>query len=183
MPDGTEAMNEVMPMGVRSIHYRRRWFYVLWCGLLVASLIALWLWHRPVNVGTADLTVKIRVSNVPPGCTARLWAGPKENWPSADLIPPLTQPGTPLTADGIAAASLKLHVGYRRWVGGVIPSRTDELLVMKFQSQAGSPRYFAIPLDMDWRSRLLRPGQRMGITAGVDWNRLRPDPGLTPKSN
>lgn len=183
MPVGTDDVNEPLPVGVRSIHYIRRWFYVLWCGLLLGSLVALGLWNRPVNAGTADLTVGIRVMNVPPGCTAQIWAGPTKSWPSADLVSPLTQHGTPLTADGIGAAYLKLHVGYRRWIGGVIPSRTDELVVMKFQPKSGPPRYFPIPLGKDWHTRLLRPGQRMGITTTIDWDGLWPDPDLMPKSN
>lgn len=168
---------------VRSIHFRRRWYYVMWCGFLLASLVALGLWETPAQAGTADLTVKILVTNIPPGCTSQLWKGSKKRWPDADRIPPMNQAGSPLTAEGKAIGSLKLRVGYRRWIGGVIARRTDDLVVMKFQPVSGHPRYFGIPLEMDWHTRLLRPGQRMVITTTTDWDGLWSDPGSIPKSN
>lgn len=168
---------------IESIHHKRRWYYVLWCGLLLVSLAALGLWELPAQSGSADLTVRIQVANVPPGCTAQLWAGPKDRWPEADRSPSLNQTGSPLTAEGMAIGSLKLRVGYRRWIGGVIPRRTDDLVVVKFQPESGPPRYLGIPLDTDWRTRLLRPGQRMVITATTSWDGLWPEPALIPRTS
>ena len=36
-------------MDTGSIHYRRRWFYALWIGLLLLSGAGLFLWERPVR--------------------------------------------------------------------------------------------------------------------------------------
>jgi hypothetical protein len=166
-----------------SIHYRRRWYYVMWCALLLASLGALGLWEIPIRTGSADLTIRILVANVPPGCTSQVWAGPKKRWPAADQTLPMNQLGRPLTPEGQASGSLKLQVGYRRWIGGILPRRTDDLLVVKFQPRSGAPRYFGIPLEMDWHTGLLRPGQRMVITTTTEWDGLWPDPGSIVKTS
>jgi hypothetical protein len=168
---------------VPSIHFRRRWYYGLWCALLLASLVALGLWETPVRSGTADLTVKVLVRNVPPGCTASLWVGPKQQWPAADRIASMNLIESPLTPEGAAMGSLKLRVGYRRWFGGVIPRKTDDFLVVKFQPKVGAPRYFALSFEMDWAKGLLRPGRRMGISTTGDWDGLWQDPALIPKTS
>ena len=166
-----------------SIHYKRRWFYVLWCTLLLASLAALGLWETPARSGSADLAFKIQVANVPPGCAVQFWAGPKKAWPGADHRAPMNQPGLPLTAAGEAIGHLNLRVAYRRWIGGVIARRTDDLLVLKFQPRSGTPRYFTIPLDMDWHSQILRPGRRMAFSTSIDWGNLWLDPLAVPTSS
>jgi hypothetical protein len=79
--------------------------------------------------------------------------------------------------------SLKLRVGYRRWFGGVIPRKTDDFLVVKFQPKVGAPRYFALSFEMDWAKGLLRPGRRMGISTTGDWDGLWQDPALIPKTS
>ncbi|BDU70774.1 hypothetical protein GETHOR_28750 [Geothrix oryzae] len=168
---------------IRSIHYRRRWYYALWSALLLASLAFLWRWETPASQGSAELTVKIQVLNAPPECTVLFWTGPKKAWPGANQEPSLNQPGRPLTAAAEAIGSLKARVAYRRWVGDLIPRRTDDLLILKFQPKSEAPRFFAVPLDGDWQSRLLRPGRRMGISASVDWSGLWLDPRSVPKSS
>jgi len=166
----------------QSIHYKRRWYYALWCTILLASLAALGLWETPNRSGSADLTFKIQVTNVPPGCTVQFWAGPKKAWPAADRKPSLNQPGQPLTAAGEALGSLTLRVGYRRWIGSYIPRRTDDLAILKFQPKVGAPRYYPFPLEMDWHTRLLRPGQRMQISGATDWDGMWLDPASVPTS-
>lgn len=167
----------------RSIHHERRWYYVLWCTLLAASLAALGLWETPSRTGSADLAFQVRIMNLPPGCAAQLWAGPKKAWPAADQRPPLSQAGRPLPAGGEVIGSLKLRVGYRRWVGGYIPRRTDDLAILKVQPKTGTARYYAFPLDQDWQTRVLHPGQRMKISGAVDWDGLWLDSASVPKTN
>jgi len=156
---------------------------VVWCGLLLASLGALVVWETPKRAGSADLAIKIRIPDLPAGSTVQFWTGPRKAWPAADGVAPLNQAGTPLGIPAEAVSALKLRVAYRRWIGGTIARRTDDLVVLKFQPNTGAPRYFALPLDMDWHTGLLRPGQRMSVAATATWDGLWLDPASVPTSN
>lgn len=175
--------SETLMTEVQSIHFKRRWYYALWCVLLLASLVALGLWETPVQGGTAELTFNIQIKNPPTGCTAQAWVGPRKRWPVADRLAPMTEVGKPLTAEGAAVGTLALRVGYRRWIGGILPRSTDDLVVVKFQPNGGTARYFAYPLDLDWHNGLLRPGRRMGIQITFDWDGLWLDPASVPKTS
>jgi hypothetical protein len=64
----------------RSIHHRRRWYYLLWSGLLAASLGALALWLIPGQHGEGRLGINILLKEAPEGTVAQLWSGRAAAW-------------------------------------------------------------------------------------------------------
>jgi hypothetical protein len=161
-----------------SIHFRRRWFYVLWCGLLALSLGAWTLWETPGLTGSAHVNLRLRIQNVPVGCQAQAWAGPRGNWPPASWQSPAVSVNQGGLGDQVTIPGLPFPVAFRRWVRDYIPRRTADLLVVRIQPPEGEPRYFALFLGADWRTGLLTPGRVMTLTANCSWRNLTTDPGL-----
>ncbi len=156
---------------MESIHYRRRWFYVLWCGLLLASLAALVAWETPRRSGTSKLNLRVRVKELPPQTLVKVWAGPRGRWPKAAWTPLELHP----TDENVIVNALPLSVAYRRWVKDTIPRRTADLVVLSFQAPGQAPRYLALPLVQDWRSGILRPGRKMSVSMECGWKGLLTD--------
>jgi hypothetical protein len=163
-----------------SIHYRRRWFYVLWVSLLLLSAGAWGLWEKPRRVEFASLSVTLRVRNAPPGTRVQVWAGPVAQWPG----PAWSGQGlaqAELRADGyVALPLLRIQIGRRRWVKGYVPRYTWDLMMLRLTAPGEPARYFAYPLSEDIRMGVLRSGWRLSYDAAVAWGNLHTD-GLAPK--
>jgi hypothetical protein len=159
---------------VRSIHYQQRWFYVLWVSLLLLSLALLALWERPLSLAPASLLVRVKVQGAPEGTLVQVWAGPwsqwRPDWAGAGTIQVALQP------DGTASLPLfRIPIAKRRWVKGYIPRDTWDLMMLKFITPNGLPRYFALPLSMDIRFGVLRPRFRLMTTITTSWAGLTTD--------
>ncbi len=159
-----------------SIHYRRRWFYVLWGVLLLASLGALALWETPKLTGTAQFTLQLQVQNLPARTQVKVWAGPRGGWPGSAWRDQGVAAEVRIVAESVTLVALPLLVAYRRWVKDTIPRRTADLVVLRFEAPGQPPRYFAQPLVGDWLSGILRPGRRMTLRTERRWQDLGTDP-------
>lgn len=161
-----------------SEHFRRRWFYVLWCSLLGLSLIALAMWETPKQSGTARVMLSLRPLDFPKNCRAQAWVGPHGRWPGAAWTGEGAWAEMPVGEGVLNFPPVDLSVGYRRWVKNFIPRKTSDLLVVKFQAPGVPPRYFVLPMGNDWHQGLLRIGRRMGLQADISWDGLWQDPSV-----
>ena len=164
-----------------SIHYRRRWFYVLWAALLLASLAALALWETPRSRDEATLKVQFRSpSAVPPGTVVQAWVGPSARRPDAAWLGEGSFVEAPLGASQrVTLPVLKVKLGPRRWVkGAFVPRATWDLLLLRILRPGEAPRYVFMPLAGDLTSGLLRARHLLyyEITANADT--LSRDPGV-----
>jgi len=161
--------------GLRSIHYRRRWFYVLWGLLLLLSAGAWFLWERPLRIEQASLVLKLRVRGAPAGTRVQAWAGPVSMWPGLGWSGEgLAQ--AELQADGFASLPLfRIQIGRRRWLQGYVPRHTWDLLMLKFTAPGEPPRYYVYPLSRDIRTGLLRPRWRLTTDVQTTWGSLHTD--------
>ena len=172
MPSTTPPMQASAP--VRSIHYQQRWFYVLWVSLLLLSATAYAFWERPVSRTAASLSVSLRILGAPEGTQVQVWAGPwsqwRPDWPGAGTVQ------VPLQPDGTATLPLyRIPIAQRRWVPGYIPRDTWDLMMIKFITPGGPPRYFALPLSKDIRMGVLKPRYRLKNTITTPWAGLATD--------
>jgi hypothetical protein len=159
----------------RSIHYRRRWFYALWVGLLLLSLEALALWERPRAIDQAPLQVQLQVREAPAGTGVQVWAGPWAQWQGLGWSGE-GAPSTMLRAEGATPLPpLTIRIARRRWVKDYIRGDSWELLMLKLTAPGEQPRYFALPLSKDIRTGLLRPKGKLISTIMVSWKSLRLD--------
>jgi hypothetical protein len=163
-------------MAEPSIHHRRRWYYVLWTGLLLLSCLGLFLWELPVATELASMEMLLKVDGVPPGTRLEAWAGPWSSWPGAawtgagafgDLIVP---PGGRLKLP-----RLRVPIARRRWKLGYIPRGTWDLVMLKVSPPSGPPRYFPLPLSQDIRIGLLRPKYKLTVDIYISWDNLQVD--------
>jgi len=161
-------------MGTRSpsIHYLRRWYYVLWSSLLIAS-ICLWiLWRIPAKSGEATLCLHLRIGGIPAGTKVEVWAGPRVSWMGMASGTPSQFSTEHVPPDGQLRLTRPLPVAYRRWVGNCIPERTTDLVILVFQPLEGPVRHFTLSLDKDWGSGVLQPGRKMSVTVDGNWKGL-----------
>jgi len=160
---------------LRSIHYRRRWYYALWVALLVSSGIALALWERPSRIDLASLVFRVEIRNVPAGTRMQAWNGPWAQWQGAGWTGEGVDP-IDIRPDGTAAVPLvRIRIARRRWVQDYIPRDTWDLMVLRLTPPSGLPRYFIQPLSADIRRGELKAGWRLTTTASFDWDSLRTD--------
>jgi len=161
--------------GPRSIHYRRRWFYGLWVGLLLLCLWAWALWERPRAVDQAGLVVAVQIRNAPAGTQVQAWAGPWARWPGLAW----TGDGgarTALAAQGATTLpELRIPIARRRWVPDYIPRGTWDLAMLKFTAPGEPPRYFPLPLSQDIRVGLLRGKHKLTTAITLPWANLPVD--------
>jgi len=160
---------------IRSIHFRRRWYYALWVGLLFLSAGALALWELPASTSEASLVVELQIPGAPAGTRIQGWVGPyaqgaEADWTGAGLI------RADLQADGRATLPLaRIRIARRRWVQDYIPRRTWDLMVLRFTPPDGPPRYFCLPLADDIRAGALRPKWRLTTSIRTPWGNLQAD--------
>lgn len=161
---------------MESIHYSRRGYYVLWGVLLLASLAALALWETPRLRGTARLTLRLKVRELPAQTTVKVWVGPRGRWPGSAWTGQGAAASLPSADGNVSLNALSLPVAYRRWVQDTIPRRTADLVVLRCEASGQAPRYFALPLVQDWRSGLLAPRRTMTLSMELGWKGLPTDP-------
>ena len=160
---------------VRSIHYRRRWYYVLWSVLLLVSLVALCFWEIPSRTGRAKVQFQVTVAHVPQGCRVRVWAGSSKDW-HGSLPDRGGLRAEPFMSEGRTEFTLELPVAYRRWTGTYMTKQTFEYVVIAIVPPTGTSRYAAFPLSSDWNSGLLKPGRKLKIVMDASWEALCDDP-------
>jgi hypothetical protein len=179
---GEPEAEHIEALEVRSIHYRRRWFYVLWCALLLASAGAWVLWVTPRASGTVKMVIRLKIEAAPRGCRVQAWAGPRARWagdawhgenPAAEAV---------MGEDRLDLPPIRLDIAFRRWIKDYIPSRTSDLLVIRFVPPTGQSRYFFLPLEKDWRSGLLRVGWVMNVKIPCPWQSLGTDAMAVPEA-
>jgi hypothetical protein len=158
-----------------SIHYRQRWFYVLWSVLLVSSCVLLGLWVRPARSGSGILSVQVKFQDIPEGASCKVWLGPRgawkhRRWNGDDACLEKAFQGSVLDL-----GNLSVPIAYRRWQGFYIPSRTSDLLVLRITPPSGETRYFAYSLREDLDSGMIRPGKRLRILFEKKWAQLPAD--------
>lgn len=176
MPTPPAGLEPPLPAPPRSIHYRRRWAYVLWVSLLLLSLGALVLWERPLAVVSASFQLKVAIRQAPAGATVQAWAGPWAAWDGPGRFA-----GAPiqvqLGADGSATLPVfHLPIARRRWAGGYIPSGTWDLMMLRFTAPGEPDRYWVVPLSRDIRMGILRPRFRLISTLSTRWGLLEAQP-------
>lgn len=168
------------PTDPPSIHYRRRWYYVLWCVLLLASLGAYGLWQWPLRVERPLLGILMKANDLPAGTEVQIWIGPRSDWPGpawdgkdarADLRPD--------AAGRMEMPPTVVPVAVRRWVTkATIPARTHDLVVFRFLAPGQAVRFAFVSLRNDWRHGLLRDGKRLFFPYQPDWKELTLDGAL-----
>lgn len=172
-----EAPVEAVEAGqgeARSIHWRRRNWYALWAGLLVA-LLAFWAWwETPAVSGTGHMVLTVRVVDLPPGTKASLWAGPATRWNagSAAFQGPwmVEDPAKPLPLPPI-----EIKAALRRWHQGYIPRLTSDEVVLRLDPPQGPPRFAAYDLRMDLNAGLAGPHRRLQVSGPLRWGALSTD--------
>lgn len=163
-------------MTLPSVHYRRRWYYLLWVALLGISVAALIAWETPTKAGFATLRLELELQDFPPTGTAQAWVGPRSKWRGVYSDGTGTWSEMPLSNKNLTFPMTPIPVAFRRWIGGYIPRRTADLLVVKFQSPGCPPRYFAMSLASDWHHGLLRIDRPFGLKVPLVWNGLWEEP-------
>jgi len=110
---------------VKSIHYQRRWFYVLWSAMLVVSICLWLLWITPARTGQATLTLMLHIHGIPDGTQVQTWIGPKNRWPKPSKRP--DEVNCIQIPKGILQFSIgpiKVPIAYRRWTHSYMPNST-----------------------------------------------------------
>jgi hypothetical protein len=162
-----------MEFNSSALHFQRRWYYALWIMLLCISTGLLIRWEIPIRIGKAKVELHLRVSGMPENSRVLVWVGPRKQWPGDTWTGEDAVTDFIANSDEINTPSLNLTVAFRRWMDKVyIPRKTSDLLVLKIQPQVGSPRYFILPIDMDWRTGLLHEGREMKISVSCPWDGL-----------
>lgn len=162
-----------------SIHHRRRWFYVLWVGLLVLSLAALYLWRTPVPMGDWTLRLKVRVNEAQGPVKVRMWFGPESllrqgtlesawDFHTETLLPDTTR----------VFPELRAPLKRRRWTRHPYPHANGEVLVLVFSQDGQRDRYLAIPLREDLWAVLMRHKRVTSLDIEIPWPSLPLEPRL-----
>lgn len=160
-----------------SIHYRRRWFYVLWTGLLLL-MIGVWiLWETPKARVQASLAMRLELSGAPKGCRVQAWAGPKAQWPGSAWGGQGAFADLPLDDNGQAILPLlRVPIAQRRWLKADYLRRgTSDLIMLKITPPGAPSRYCLVSLAEDISSGLLRPKWRLTFIVHKPFGSLTPE--------
>jgi len=153
-----------------SIHYQRRWFYVLWTILLLASCCFLLFWNKPYKAGYGQLTIILHIKEIPDGTQIKTWIGPKNNWPKTTkkfIEASINQYSKNDSA--ITIGPLKVFVAYRRWIHSYIPRGSDDFVVITFIPKLGPAKYITLSLSDDINSGYFAPPRRMTEIVTNSW--------------
>ncbi len=158
-----------MEQAPRSIHHQRRWFYVLWGGLLLAALGVLAAWRSPASVGEAKVRFAFKLLDGPEGLSMDAWRGNPEDLQRGPLaFTPCAGPGPGGSARSSAVPVL---LARRRWVKDFHPLTTT-LVVLRLRPSQGPPRYVAYDLGPDLRGGLLKERRVLEISTALKWPTL-----------
>lgn len=161
-----------------SIHHRRRWFYVLWVGLLVAAAGAGLWWETPGREGRAKIVLELQVQGLPPGTWAALWTGPTADW-KGDWNPAAGE--SKETGERLVLPPRELRIAHRRLRQGLLLRRTHDLAVVALQAPSGERRWVVYDLREDL-SGLLTIGRRMTVEITTTWAQLSATPAIPPRA-
>ncbi|HEU4952552.1 MAG TPA: hypothetical protein VFT46_11410 [Holophagaceae bacterium] len=156
-----------------SIHWRQRWWYVLWVSLLLTSLGFWAWWETPAARGTGHVVLKLWVVGLPEGSRVSAWAGPQGAGPAeAAFQGPwvVADPAKPLPIP-----PLEIQAALRRWHQGYIPRLTTASLLIRIQPAQGPARYLGYDLRHDLDSGAAGPHRRLFISGPVRWDTLSVD--------
>jgi hypothetical protein len=151
-----------------SIHFRRRWYYVLWVLLLVAAAGFVAWWETPAREGFARFRIAIMSPDLPAGTKGALWTGPTKSW-KGDWNPGSTW--TLCEGTRLVASQQSLRISQRRLGQGLLMRRTHDLAVLVLEAPSGERRYFVYDLREDLVS-LLAIGRNFGLEIPVTWEQL-----------
>ena len=149
---------------------------MLWSSLLLISIAALVLWETPQYSGTSKLTLRLEVKGLPLETRVKVWAGPRGQWPGVGWTGQDVATEIKPVNEKVVLEALSLPVAYRRWGKAIIPRRTADLVVLRFEDPYQASRYLAVPLGQDWRSGFLAPHRVMTLNMKFRWNALSTDP-------
>lgn len=157
-----------MPESVHSnIHYRRRWFYVIWTGILL-SVAAFWIWtEQPARVGAAKLEVVLTLRGMPSQGKAFLWVGHMDAFRNDQTIPGDWKP----LRDAKVSLTSPVNMAVRRMGDAYMLRRTDDFSVVIVES-SGQRRYLYYDLREDINMKLLRMGRTLRLDIETDWDSL-----------
>lgn len=163
-------------MAEPSIHYRRRWFYLLWSVLLLLSATALLYWETPAARELASLQVQFNVTGAPAGTRMQAWAGPWGSWAGQDWTGAGALADATLPASGqVTLPLVHVPIARRRFKLGYIPRGTWDLMMVRLSPPSEPARYYALPLSLDIRTGVLVPRHRLMVGIDVSWKNLQVD--------
>jgi hypothetical protein len=165
-------MTPAEPGSPRSIHWRRRWYYTLWVGLLLACLLAWGLWERPAFEGTWTARIHLTVRGFPGPGRAQVWCGTASRWQEAFRGGGI-QADLELPSDQRAAVPpIRMALALRRWWPIHIPRRTWDVMVIRLTSAQGESRYLTLSFHQDLVRRVVRPRAVMSLEMDLKWATL-----------
>ena len=154
-----------------NIHHRRRWYYVLWTGLLL-GVLGLWFWaEQPTAVGVAKLEVVLTLRGAPAHGRAALWIGRQDEIQKGLATPMDWVP----VQDSKVALSRPVHMARRHLGHAYMLSRTDDYCVVIVEA-SGQRRYYFYDLREDIGQNLLRMGRRLQLGITANWASLPSSP-------
>lgn len=158
----------------RSIHWRRRRWYVLWACLLLGALGFWGWWETPAVSGVGHVMLTLRAADLPAGSRIEIWTGPSKSWePGRSAFQ-----GPWVVTDSAKALPLppiELKAGLRRWHQGYIPRLTSDLLILRLDLPGNAPRYAAYDLSQDLDHGLAGPHRRLMISSPIPWKTFSED--------
>lgn len=158
----------------RSIHWRRRGWYVLWACLLLGALGFWAWWETPAVSGVGHVVLTLRAADLPPGSKVEVWTGPAKSWSPGRS----TFQGPWMVTDSakpLPVPSIELKAGLRRWHQGYIPRLTSDLLILRLDLPGAPPRYAAYDLSQDLNFGLAGPHRRLFISSPIAWKKFSED--------
>ena len=145
----------------------RRWFYLLWSGLLSVVLVVWVMWLLPGRSGHGKMDVRVRVNGAPKGMVVQIWSGPssflrKRKRVYGVAIVPGQDGWTNMPTQTIPFAQ-------RRWLELMHPSTADQV-VLRFRVPSGEMKYVWIDLQGDFYHGFLRENRTLGYEIQIDWS-------------
>jgi hypothetical protein len=150
-----------------NIHHQRRWFYLLWTGILLIAA-ACWLWSEwPTKAGTANLEFVLTLRGIPHQGRAALWVGRLDAFEKNQYLP---QTWVPIQGAKVSVAR-PVHLAQRRTGKAFMLRRTDDFSVVIVEA-AGQRRYLYYDLREDISQNLLRVDRTLRLGIQTDWDSL-----------
>ncbi len=149
----------------RTLHHRRRWYYVLWVLLLVAAVGFLAWWETPAREGTARLQIELAAPDLPADTRIALWTGTVRTWD------PAWQPRDgwrSVQAGALRAGPAPIRIARRRWGQGLLMRRTDDLAIAVLEAPGGERRWFVYDLREDLGGPLTI-GRTLTVKLSTTW--------------